>query len=155
MCMYVNVHVCRQIRREGRVESMGHLESYFYSFMLNFKKVGEFCFVCLVNFEEKKKCQLSLSLLKGLEEENNAFYLLFPQTPTLRSTILSWGSLKVSLGDTNRYLGACHGAGDIGAQEIVSESMGNRNTMERVGNPTFVVIWAAVMGRTAGVEIKA
>lgn len=53
--MCVNVHVCRQIRSEGRVENMGQLESYFYSFMLNFKKVGEFCFVCLVNFDEKKK----------------------------------------------------------------------------------------------------
>lgn len=45
-------------------------------------------------------------LVEGLEEANNAFYLLSPQTPTLRSTILSGGSLKASLGDTNRYLGA-------------------------------------------------
>lgn len=85
MCMYVNVHVCRQIR-EGRVESMGHLESYFYSFMLNFKKVGEFCFVCLVNFEEKKM-SIEPKLVEGVGGGKQCIFS--PQTPTLRSTILS------------------------------------------------------------------
>lgn len=154
MCMYVNVHVCRQIRRDGRVESMGHLESYFYSFMLNFKKVGEFCFVCLVNFEEKKM-PIEPKLVEGVGGGKQCLLSPFPTTPTLRSTSLSWGSLKASLGDTNRYLGAWHGTEDTGAQEIVSEPMGNRNTMERVGNPTFVVVWVEVMGRIAGVEIQA
>lgn len=60
---------------------MGQLESYFYSFMLNFKKVGEFCFVCLVNFEEKKKLPIEPKLVAGVGGDKQCLLSPFPTNP--------------------------------------------------------------------------
>lgn len=83
---------------------------------------------------------LEPNLVEGVGEESNISYPLSSPDPTLGTSILSWGSMKVALGKPRGSPEPDMGLGTPEAQEIAGESVDHRNAKKRVGNPTFVVL---------------